>query len=493
MKELMFRVLLLLMCVSCLFLTSCRGKKGSPPDSGTAAGSTSGEPEADRHQYYTDRFGSLDMKGQEVWIYDLNTSPDIHVNYYDDNQGDTLNVKLHLRDSLFEELYGIRFSYFSNTAGSKAVSNSVLSGLYVADIIYGRASGDRLTALAQVNCLSNLRSYEALSFSQPWWGNFISDSLTVNNRLFFTSGDILPSFYQSIGCFFYNINQGTSFGIDKNALCVSVESGQWTWELLSDLSKDAYVNLDANEELTADADRFGFLSYNVYNHTNMFAIGAGLRLCEKTADGSWTVDFDSAAAVETLGKLARYMDHYSMGENGVDSILGDTFKSGRAVFAEHFTESAFSVLRNMQDDYLMLPVPKLEQAQEGYRCMVNSYVNCFVGILSNCADKEVTGAVLESMAHAGYYDIRPVVYETLLKGQLARDPLAINLVDLIFDTAYIDYGVIEKFGVSSDYPQGASTVLYQYLKEGASLSSEFAKIKGTVSQDLQKFFEPFEK
>ena len=225
----------------------------------------------------------------------------------------------------------------------------------------------------------------------------------------------------------------------------------------------------------------------------MFAIGAGLKLCEETADGTWIVDLESPAVVETLGRLLTQMDHYSMGANGVDSIMDTTFKSGRAVFAEHFTESAFATLRDMEDDYLMLPVPKLDAAQDGYRCMVNSYVNCFVGVLSNCSDQAVVGAVLESMAYAGYHDIRPVAYEEVLKGQLARDPLATTMVDLIFDTAYIDYGVIEKFGVTTEYPQGVSSILYGYLKEGKGLTSEFQQMKNTINSDLAKALEAFTK
>ena len=495
-------MILLVLCLCLLALSACGGGNGpsgetDPSTGGEGVSETTGGGEGpeptDPHAYYKEHFGDMDMKGKEVWIYDLNTSPDLHINFYDDYNGDPLNVELYLRDLLFEELYGVRFEYFSSTAGSKVISNSVLNDLYVADIIYGRASGDRLMTLAQNGCLSNLRSFSALDFSQPWWGNFISDSLTVNDRLFFTSGDILPSFYQSIGCFFYNINQGSRYGISKDSLCSSVEEGDWTWELLHTLSADAYENLDANEELTADVDRFGFLSYNVYNHTNMFAIGAGLKLCEETADGTWIVDLESPAVVETLGRLLTQMDHYSMGANGVDSIMDTTFKSGRAVFAEHFTESAFATLRDMEDDYLMLPVPKLDAAQDGYRCMVNSYVNCFVGVLSNCSDQAVVGAVLESMAYAGYHDIRPVVYEEMLKGQLARDPLATTMVDLIFDTAYIDYGVIEKFGVTTEYPQGVSSILYGYLKEGKGLTSEFQQMKNTINSDLAKALEAFTK
>lgn len=489
--------LALLLSLGAILLSACGGN--TPPAEGTTGPSnsqstnptTGGEVEKDPHEYYKTKFGDADTDGKEVWIYDLNTSPSIHINFFDDYQGDPMNVALYKRDLLFEELYGVSFEYFQNTAGSKLISNSVLGGFYVADIIYGRASGDRLMTLAQQDCLSDLHSLEELDFAQPWWGNFISDSLTVNDRLFFTSGDILPTFYQSIGCFFYNIDLGNDYAISKDEVCETVEAGDWTWEYVTTVSKDAYRNLDSESEMTADKDQFGLITYNVYNHTNMFAIGAGLKLCEQTEAGEWIVDFESAPVVEKLSKLASYMTTYSMGANSSDSIMQTTFKQGRTIFAEHFTESAFNYLRDMEDDYLMLPVPKLESAQDQYRCMVNSYVNCFVGALSNCSDEAVTGVILESMAYAGYNDIRPVAYEEFLKGTLARDPAAVSLVDLIFDTAYIDYGVIEKFGVSTTYPQGVSSILYSYLKDGGELASAFAGNKDAINGDLNTALKNF--
>ena len=97
------------------------------------------------------------------------------------------------------------------------------------------------------------------------------------------------------------------------------------------------------------------------------------------------------------------------------------------------------------------------------------------------------------MAYFGYNDIRPVAYEEFLKAALARDEAATDMIDIIFDTAYIDYGVIEKFGVSSDYKEGASTILYQYLKEGKSLTSAFASNKNAINGALNKALEAFTK
>ena len=490
-KRILSLALAMLLIFGTVLLSACGDKKTDETEQNTGNQTTAPTDGTDPLEYYKTQFGDVNLDGKEIWIYDLNTSPDVHVNFYDDIQGDPMNVALYKRDNLFVDLYGVSFEYFQNTAGSKLISNAVLAGSYVADIIYGRASGDRLMTLAQMDCMKDMRSLEKLDFSQAWWGNFITDSLTVNDRLFFTSGDILPTFYQSIGCFFYNIDLGNSYGISKDEVSKTITEGNLTWEYITTASKDAYLNLDSNSDMTADKDQFGLITYNVYNHTNMFTIGAGLNLCEQNDEGEWFVDFESASVVDKLGKLETYMDTYSMGESGVDSIMQTTFKEGRAVFAEHFTESAFNHLRDMSNDYLMLPVPKLEASQSSYRCMVNSYVNCFVGVLSNCADDTATSIILESMAYAGYNDIRPVAYEEFLKGTLARDPAAVELVDLIFDTAYIDYGVIEKFGVSTDYPQGVSSILYGYLKEGKPLGSAFAENKDAINGDLNKALKNF--
>ncbi|MBR7098183.1 MAG: hypothetical protein IKC59_02110, partial [Clostridia bacterium] len=275
-KRILSLALAMLLIFGTVLLSACGDKKTDETEQNTGNQTTAPTDGTDPLEYYKTQFGDVNLDGKEIWIYDLNTSPDVHVNFYDDIQGDPMNVALYKRDNLFVDLYGVSFEYFQNTAGSKLISNAVLAGSYVADIIYGRASGDRLMTLAQMDCMKDMRSLEKLDFSQAWWGNFITDSLTVNDRLFFTSGDILPTFYQSIGCFFYNIDLGNSYGISKDEVSKTTTEGNLTWEYITTASKDAYLNLDSNSDMTADKDQFGLITYNVYNHTNMFTIGAGL-------------------------------------------------------------------------------------------------------------------------------------------------------------------------------------------------------------------------
>lgn len=482
----------LLLLVSVFLLPSCKKKNNEEGEETTSVSTEGGENVEDKRAYYRERFGNIDMQGKELWIYDLNTSPDMHVNFYDEFQGDPMNVKLYERELFFEDLYGISIENFSNTAGANLISNAVLSDSYIADIIYGRASGDRLMTLAQKDCLADMIGNDQIDTTQPWWSQFMSESLTINDRLFFTSGDILPTFYQSIGCFYYNIDLGGEAGIDKDALCSTVTDGKFTWEYMMKLVAN-YGNDGGDGVYSADVDTFGCITYNVYNHTNMWAIGAGVDLVTQNTDGDYIVDYKSPSIEAILADLKGYITLTDMGANGVDSIMQTTFKEGRAIFAEHFTESGFNQIRGMSDDYLMLPVPKVYESQDTYRCMVNSYVNCFVGIISNCADTEMTGAMLESMAHYGYNEIRPVAYEEFLKATLARDPAATEITDIIFDTAYIDYGVIDRLGEDKNYPNGAGDILYNYLKLDAPLVSAFEKYEQAINGDLQKALEPFTK
>ncbi len=492
MRKLICLLMALLVFVGVIFLPSCK-KENENDDTVSTQDSedTLSTDMVDKTAQYLEKFDGVDMSGKEIWVYDLNVNPDIHVNYYDELQGDPMNVKLYERDLYFKDKYGVTVEYFVNTGGSKMISNAVLSGAFIADIVYGRASGDRLMTLALNGCLDDMKSYDQLDFSQPWWGNFMAEQLTVNNKLFFTSGDVLPTFYQSIGCFFYNIDVGTDYGISKDQLCKTVLDGNFTWEYMMNLIKNADEDLTGDGIVSADNDFFGLCTYNATNHTNMWTIGAGIDLVQKTETGEYVVDFKNPSTEKVLSELKKYITFTEMGSNTMDSITQTTFKSGRAIFAEHFTESAFHQLRDMEDDYLMLPVPKLYEDQKDYRCMVNSYVNCFVGIVSNCAERDVTGTFLESLACFGYNEIRPVAYEEFLKLTLARDAAATELVDLIFDTAYIDYGVVERLGENKELPNGIADILYNYLKLDAPLASTFTANESAINQDLKDTLAPF--
>ena len=107
-----------------VLLSACSDQTAESSEPTTENQTVASTGETDPLEYYKTHFGDVNLDDKEIWIYDLNTSPDVHVNFYDDIQGDPMNVALYKRDNMFVDIYGVSFEYFQNTAGSKLISNA---------------------------------------------------------------------------------------------------------------------------------------------------------------------------------------------------------------------------------------------------------------------------------------------------------------------------------------------------------------------------------
>jgi len=72
-----------------------------------------------------------------------------------------------------------------------------------------------------------------------------------------------------------------------------------------------------------------------------------------------------------------------------------------------------------------------------------------VGIPQN-VDIERTAFIVEAMAYAGYKTLREPVYEISFKAKGSRDTESERMIDIIFETVYMDLNGIYNFGNSYD-------------------------------------------
>ena len=98
----------------------------------------------------------------------------------------------------------------------------------------------------------------------------------------------------------------------------------------------------------------------------------------------------------------------------------------------------------MKSNYYILPVPKYDEAQEGYRSFVNAWINAFAAIPAN-ADLEFSGFITEALARYSYENVRPRAYDITYKAKATRDEESAEMLDIIFDNVYLDFNAIYDF------------------------------------------------
>jgi len=118
------------------------------------------------------------------------------------------------------------------------------------------------------------------------------------------------------------------------------------------------------------------------------------------------------------------------------------FANGTAAMA---TIRIFSMegaaMRNMDDPYGVVPMPRLSEDQTAYRSTLHDGFSLVAAPATIYGEHlEMVCAVLEAMGSASYHIVRPAYYETTLRTKLASDPDSSRMMDIITQNLRTDPG-----------------------------------------------------
>jgi len=459
-----------------LLLASC-GEGSAQPAETTAAETTAAPVETS----ILDELGVKDFAGRTFTILDANDYPATHINMPgEEMNGDLINDALIERDAKIESLNNCKIEYVQITDaanGTDALRTSVLAGDDIYNLCISTVKGGRLATLATEGILANLCDVPYLSLESNWWSRLIYEQCMIDGKFYFTSGDISSAVYRAPGCVFLNSSLLADYKIDTDFYQM-VRDGKWTVDALYAVGKDADRDLNDDGTLHASDDFFGLIHQTNQLTATMLLGGSGVFVCKNDGSGL-TLSMDDtrmADIVETLQRIVRPVVFEKQND-----IFEKTFIEDRAISLIHCVGTAMTTLREMNSDFMILPLPKYDAAQENHYSLINGYCDCFVGIPVN-ADAEFTGFIAEAMARESHIGIRPKVYELTLKGKSARDEGSSEMIDYIFNSLYIDHLEINNFG-------GLAAALGDVVLRGQPLASTVASYQEAANSAISDFTE----
>jgi hypothetical protein len=143
-----------------------------------------------------------------------------------------------------------------------------------------------------------------------------------------------------------------------------------------------------------------------------------------------------ATAVDKINTL--YWDNNGSYVEG-DHVYG--FTQGNAMFATILLNDCFSYLKDMEDDYVILPYPMLDVDQEGYRTgMMDNYH--VMGIPENVPDLHMVTLITEALNYEAEKTLYPVYFEEALQSKYVRDPRTVEMLTLLLDGRTADFGTL---------------------------------------------------
>ena len=387
---------------------------------------TSETVETDAPDNFTDHLRDADYEG---YVFKI-CGEDLDDEYFvEEENGNVINDAIFQRNLEIEQRYNIAldFTLVEWTKGPEQIQQNVTAG----DNVFDLYTSTHLL-LGSVLTGGYLRDWNGVSevdLTQPYYVQAANDTYSINGRTKLLFGDFMESNLTKAYVMLFNKRLTEDYAID--GLYEAVDNGTWTIDYFTGLIGDIYRDLNG-DTVRDENDFYGFGTDN-YAMVDSWSKALGFVAIDNSGEEP-KLDFYKESTVDAYKKL---YDLYfnTQGVYGTfDAFAAGTkmFIPGNCVFSNNQIGALLNdEMRAMEDDYGVLPYPKLDEAQEGYYTHLDgTYSAQMITVTVPDADIERTGTVVEALnAYSREYTI-PAIYDVSLKMKASRDADSVRMLEL---------------------------------------------------------------
>ena len=383
-----------------------------------------------------------------------------HEEFYAESQtGDLVNDAIYTRNQAVEERLGIKFAYVTEKGNASYVNDfaqKVNTSISAGDHAYDLVSAHSYTIgkCATQNLLYNLAEVDHIDFEKPWWPDKLISQATINDKLFFVSGDISANVIYMMYVTFFNKDMLETYKLEDPYQLV--EEGKWTVDKQFEMCKDVYSDLNGNG--TKDiGDQYGQYTYTL--HLDSFLWGSDIVILDTASETPvFSADF---LGEKTLGLQEKVKSFFNDTNDGylltVNSTVHQYFGQGISLFWNDRCRQAIT-FAGQEVSYGIIPIPKYDEQQENFATLLGNPFSLY-GVPKDSLRTDMAGAVIECMASESYRNISPALYEVALKVKYSQDDVAARMFDIAKSSVVFDLGRIlsSSLGGPAGTWQGAIT------------------------------------
>lgn len=403
---------------------------------------------------------------------------------------DVVDTAVYNRNIKIEERLNYKLSPVFNTNWGEAATllrNSVAASSDDYDL-YGGYSYWSI-ALATDGYMRNLAPMEYLDFDQPYWGRKFIDAMSYRNYIYWATGDIVLNYTDGIYATFVNHDRfKTHFPSDD--LYQIVLDGKWTLEKLTEYVKMSYNDINGDGKVDAE-DFLGFV-YSLEDPIDGMAMAAGVKFTEFDADGVPYLVITSSSGLDRATRFTELLTNLCQAQGSFQATSDDcktlfmTFANLHAMFAIGRVKHAINYLRDMQEDFALIPAPKLDESQPTYLTTLHDGTT-ILGIPKTVTDDVADDVcmVMEALAAESYRNLTPIYLDVALKNKYTRDEKSAEMIDLIRQNIVSDFG----FQYTAT---GFNNFFRQRTKDGAGVATIIARMQKSWTKSLEKILQQLE-
>ena len=514
---------LLLVCLTCLpLIVACNGGDDDLGESVTVYLDENGvrwaEDEWGYLRQYDDLPFDLDYNDEKINILVWNTNQPEFIQTEETEEARASSI--FKRNNAVQDRLGVELNMVTETAGNgdndpyaQRVSNLKASGLHDFDLLccYSRTAGTLLANGLWRN-LSNIEgSY--IDIKKPWWPANIVDNLSINEDLYYVSGDISMTAIDQMQVIFFNkylLNEkyeqeAAAAGFENATAWIYnfVYEGKWTVDVFLDFIEGTYKDRDGSNTMNV-SDIYG-LSVNYRGIAGMYN-GCNLRMVQNDPNKILKLsdDFTSTRTTKLVSKLGAMMNSGdAWGDAHAANSAGSCYQpflNGNGYFLIQIMDTAQTNLAsnsNLQAGYGILPYPKYDTNQANYYTMLGNPFSIY-GIYNDFEDRgddaataKMLTAILECWASESYRKCTPVIFELNMQLKLSETQDETNMceyvrVGIMFDMGRI-FPQILSGGAASDGSAVPDVQFANACINNSSWTTYYQKTLNSMTNNLKKF------
>ncbi len=282
-----------------------------------------------------------------------------------------------------------------------------------------------------------IEKMEYVDLDAVYWCPVSTDALSIKGHKYLAVSSCCLQVYKSIGVIIVNSSLADNYNIVD--LYNTVYDGKWTYDKLKENASVTGGDLNGDGSLDKN-DSYGLYSPNMRIIMGDAWVACGEKIMTKNSED--IPEYRAAGNEKFMSICEKAYSLYNDNDfvyhaEELPSI--DMFKNDQVLFAEVLT-SYCSLLRDMESDYMILPLPKYDEAQPVYYSRsLEPYIQL---VLTNCEDTSFTGAVLEAISYEGYKNIVPAYVEATLSYKYQRDDESVDMLNRILGNIMVDVGEV---------------------------------------------------
>ncbi|NLZ37078.1 MAG: hypothetical protein GX897_06340 [Clostridiales bacterium] len=469
-------------------LISCGSTEQPAAESTTAAETQPDEaPDTTAAETEYPELEAKDFGGKEFRILAYNQGDPstwfqyLDFGYSEEKKGDLINDAVWERNIAVEDKYGVKLINTTVEDVPTVAKKTIKAGSDEFDICQPYI--DTAFQMAGEGMLVDVISLPYIELERRYWDENIRRDLTFKGKLWAITGDI-SMFDEELSCMFY-WNRLLAEKYELGECYDYVRSGSWTIDKMMELGRAVVQDLNGDGVMDS-SDVWGICDNYSVGRYWFFAFGGQMARVDENGDPVIVMGEEKSQIIfDAIGNM--------MNDSTVTILtkdIPDTWMGARAMMKEDrllfLSANIYTIpyYRSMENDFGILPYPKLDENQDRYYNQVASWVCPGISIPVTNQDIDFTGYMLEALCRESSKILQPAYIDVNLMTKVTRDESSVEMLKLILDSKRYDLAVSFNWGNLSD-------IIAKCAENPSKFSSQFeSKLKKTetaMAKTVEKF------